>query len=255
MKFGVVVFPGSNCDHDTYFVIKHVAGGEVVFLWHQDTNLQEVDIVILPGGFSYGDYLRSGAIAKFSPIMESVKQYAARGGLVLGICNGFQILQEAGLLPGALLRNARLKFLCQPVNLRTEQQDTPFTAGLTPGELLRISDRPQRWQLLSSSRTAERTGGAGPGGLSLCGRGGPDNSRGQPERFSQWHRRDRQCPTKCSGHDAASGAGVGVSSRVDRRFEVFRFHCRGAQTGPELVLSCMKPGTWKSRPSLLPATD
>ncbi len=138
MKFGVVVFPGSNCDHDTYFVIKHVAGGEVVFLWHQDTNLQEVDIVILPGGFSYGDYLRSGAIAKFSPIMESVKQHASRGGLVLGICNGFQILQEAGLLPGALLRNARLKFLCQPVNLRTEQQDTPFTAGLTPGELLRI---------------------------------------------------------------------------------------------------------------------
>ncbi len=138
MKFGVVVFPGSNCDHDTYFVIKHVAEGEVVFLWHQDLNLRDVDIIILPGGFSYGDYLRSGAIAKFSPIMESVKKHADRGGLVLGICNGFQILQEAGLLPGALLRNARLKFLCQPVFLRTEQANTPFTSGLSEGERLQI---------------------------------------------------------------------------------------------------------------------
>ena len=138
MKFGVVVFPGSNCDHDTYHVIRHVAGEEAVFLWHQDVDLRGVDIVILPGGFSYGDYLRSGAIAKFSPIMESVKDHAARGGLVLGICNGFQILQEAGLLPGAMLRNASLKFLCQPVCLRTEQSNTPFTSGLTQGEVLEI---------------------------------------------------------------------------------------------------------------------
>ncbi len=138
MKFGVVVFPGSNCDHDTSYVIGHVAGQEAVFLWHQDVDLRGVDIVILPGGFSYGDYLRSGAIAKFSPIMESVKNHAARGGLVLGICNGFQILQEAGLLPGAMLRNANLKFLCQPVYLRCEQPDTPFTAGLTEGEVLEM---------------------------------------------------------------------------------------------------------------------
>jgi phosphoribosylformylglycinamidine synthase I len=138
VKFGVVVFPGSNCDHDTYHVIRHVAAEEAVFLWHQDVDLRGVDIVILPGGFSYGDYLRSGAIAKFSPIMESVKDHAARGGLVLGICNGFQILQEAGLLPGAMLRNASLKFLCQPVYLRTEQLNTPFTSGLTQGEVLEI---------------------------------------------------------------------------------------------------------------------
>ncbi len=138
MKFGVVVFPGSNCDHDTYHVIRHVVGEEAVFLWHQDTDLREVDVVVLPGGFSYGDYLRSGAIAKFSPIMERVKDHAARGGLVLGICNGFQILQEAGLLPGAMLRNANLKFLCQPVFLRTEQLNTPFTSGLTQGEILEI---------------------------------------------------------------------------------------------------------------------
>lgn len=138
MKFGVVIFPGSNCDHDTYFVIKNVAEGEVFFLWHQDMDLRDVDIIILPGGFSYGDYLRSGAIAKFSPIMESIKHHAAQGGLVLGICNGFQILQEAGLLPGALLRNARLKFLCQPVFLSTEQANTPFTSGLGQGERLQI---------------------------------------------------------------------------------------------------------------------
>ena len=138
MQFGVVVFPGSNCDHDTFHVIQHVVGEEAVFLWHQDTDLRQVDVVILPGGFSYGDYLRSGAIAQFSPIMESVKDHAARGGLVLGICNGFQILQEAGLLPGAMLRNANLKFLCQPVFLRTEQLNTPFTAGLTQGEILEI---------------------------------------------------------------------------------------------------------------------
>ena len=138
MKFGVVVFPGSNCDHDTYHVIRHVVGEEAVFLWHQDTDLRQVDVVVLPGGFSYGDYLRSGAIAKFSPIMERVKSHAARGGLVLGICNGFQILQEAGLLPGAMLRNANLKFLCQRVFLRTERLNTPFTSGLTEGEILEI---------------------------------------------------------------------------------------------------------------------
>ena len=138
MKFGVVVFPGSNCDHDTYLVFRHVAGEEAVFLWHQDTDLREVDVIVLPGGFAYGDYLRSGAIAKFSPIMESIKDHAARGGLVLGICNGFQILQEAGLLPGAMLRNVNLKFLCQPVFLRTEQLSTPFTSGLAQAEVLEI---------------------------------------------------------------------------------------------------------------------
>ena len=138
MKFGVIVFPGSNCDADTCFAIQHVVGKEVVTLWHQKTDLQNVDLVILPGGFSYGDYLRSGAIAKFSPIMESVQKHAASGGLVLGICNGFQILQEVGLLPGVLLRNSSLKFLCQPVYVRTEQLHTPFTSNMDKGQLLKI---------------------------------------------------------------------------------------------------------------------
>ncbi|HNS05884.1 MAG TPA: phosphoribosylformylglycinamidine synthase subunit PurQ, partial [Candidatus Saccharicenans sp.] len=111
MKFGVVVFPGSNCDYDTFHVLQNVMEQETVFLWHKDSDLQNVDCVVLPGGFSYGDYLRSGAIARFSPIMTEVKKFAEAGGLVLGICNGFQILQEAGLLPGAMLRNKNLKFL------------------------------------------------------------------------------------------------------------------------------------------------
>lgn len=138
MKFGVIVFPGSNCDHDTYHVLKHVLGQETVFLWHKEPDLQEVDVVILPGGFSYGDYLRCGAIARFSPVMESVQRHAQEGKLVLGICNGFQILQEAGLLPGVLLRNAGLKFICRHVHVRVENADTPFTSRCRPGQVLRI---------------------------------------------------------------------------------------------------------------------
>ncbi len=138
MKFGVVIFPGSNCDHDTYHVLKSVLGEKTVFFWHQDTDLQNVDTVILPGGFSYGDYLRCGAIAKFSPILESVRRHAQEGKLVVGICNGFQILQEAGLLPGVMLRNAGLKFVCRHVWLRTENNQTPFTNACQEGQVLRI---------------------------------------------------------------------------------------------------------------------
>ncbi len=138
MKFGVVVFPGSNCDHDAYRVLKHVLGQETVYLWHRERDLQGVDVVIVPGGFSYGDYLRSGAIARFSPIMDSVAQHARQGRLVLGICNGFQILQEARLLPGALLRNSGLKFLCQPVHLGTVNNRTPFTSLAAQGQVLEM---------------------------------------------------------------------------------------------------------------------
>jgi phosphoribosylformylglycinamidine synthase len=136
MKIGVVVFPGSNCDHDTYHVVKHVCGQEALFVWHKDADLAGLDAVILPGGFSYGDYLRTGAIARFAPVMRSVAEFAKRGGPVLGICNGFQILQEAGLLPGAMLRNAPVKFLSQPVHVRVERSDTGATAGLGAGEVL-----------------------------------------------------------------------------------------------------------------------
>ncbi len=138
MKFGVITFPGSNCDHDAYWTLQQVAKQPVVSLWHESHDLENCDAIIVPGGFSYGDYLRTGAIAKFSPVMESVRSFAAGGGLVLGICNGFQILCESGLLPGALLRNAGLKYVCKPVFVRVETTSTPFTQGLRQGEVLTI---------------------------------------------------------------------------------------------------------------------
>jgi phosphoribosylformylglycinamidine synthase subunit PurQ / glutaminase len=138
MKFGVLVFPGSNCDHDTYNVIEQIARQPVTMLWHESEDLEGCDAILVPGGFAYGDYLRTGAIAHFAPIMQSVKRFAASGGLVLGICNGFQILCESGLLPGALMRNAGLKYLCKQVHLRTETTNSPFTNTLTKGQVLQI---------------------------------------------------------------------------------------------------------------------
>jgi phosphoribosylformylglycinamidine synthase subunit PurQ / glutaminase len=138
MKFGVLVFPGSNCDLDTHHVLGEVMGQPVTCLWHESHDLEGCDAILVPGGFAYGDYLRTGAIARFSPVMESVKKFAASGGLVLGICNGFQILTESGLLPGALLRNAGLKYICKQVHLRTETAKSPFTSELTAGEVLQI---------------------------------------------------------------------------------------------------------------------
>jgi phosphoribosylformylglycinamidine synthase I len=138
MKFGVIIFPGSNCDHDAYWTIQHVAKQPVTFLWHESHDLENCDAVIVPGGFAYGDYLRTGAIARFSPVMESVRKFAAGGGIVLGICNGFQILCESGLLPGALMRNVGLKYVCKPVQVRVENIETPFTNACSPGEILTI---------------------------------------------------------------------------------------------------------------------
>ncbi|MFA5811496.1 MAG: phosphoribosylformylglycinamidine synthase subunit PurQ [bacterium] len=138
MKFGIVVFPGSNCDHDCLHVVTDVLGHEGFFLWHKERGLRGADCLILPGGFSYGDYLRSGAMAACSPIMDSVKAFAAKGGLVIGICNGFQILQEARLLPGVLMRNQTLKFICRDVFVRVERNDTPFTSAIRQNEVLRI---------------------------------------------------------------------------------------------------------------------
>jgi phosphoribosylformylglycinamidine synthase I len=138
MKFAIAVFPGSNCDHDAYHAVKHVVGADACFLWHKETDLGGADAVILPGGFSYGDYLRTGAIARYSPVMRSVAAFAARGGPVLGICNGFQILLEAGLLEGAMLRNRGTTFVCEYVHVRAERIDTPFTAACPPGRVLRL---------------------------------------------------------------------------------------------------------------------
>jgi phosphoribosylformylglycinamidine synthase len=136
MKFSVTVFPGSNCDHDCEYTIRDVMGQKVEMIWHKETDLHDPDCVVVPGGFSYGDYLRTGAIARFSPVMKSVSNFAAKGGLVIGICNGFQILCEAGLLPGALIRNKTLKFICQNVYLKVEQNDTPFTNACQKGQIL-----------------------------------------------------------------------------------------------------------------------
>src|SRR5882762_6656941 len=141
MKFGVVIFPGSNCDRDMIEVLEKNMNQEVIQLWHKDkdiSNFNTGDCIVLPGGFSYGDYLRCGAIARFSPMMQSVTEFAKKGGKVLGVCNGFQILCESGLLPGVLLRNSRLKFVCQDVHLRVERSDTPFTRGYNAGQVIRV---------------------------------------------------------------------------------------------------------------------
>lgn len=138
MKFAVVILPGSNCDHDAVHVARDVVGADVEVLWHKDTGLRGADCVIIPGGFAYGDYLRAGALAKFAPIMEPIRRHAANGGLVFGICNGFQVLTEVGLLPGALMRNEHLRFICRDIQVRTETTDSPFTSAMERGEVLRL---------------------------------------------------------------------------------------------------------------------
>jgi phosphoribosylformylglycinamidine synthase I len=138
MKFGVIIFPGSNCDHDSYHAAITATGQQATFLWHESRELENCDAIIVPGGFAYGDYLRTGAIARFAPIMQEVAKFAASGGLVIGLCNGFQILCEAGLLPGALLRNAGLKYICKYIHLRVENPDTPFTSACQRSEVLKI---------------------------------------------------------------------------------------------------------------------
>lgn len=155
MKVGVVVFPGSNCDHDAWYAVNENLHGRAEFIWHDSTNLGDVDAVILPGGFSYGDYLRCGAIARFSPVMQAVKKFAADGGIVLGICNGFQILVEAGMLPGALVRNRELKFICRELELRTETTASPFTSKLYKGQILRLPIAHGEGQYFADERTLD----------------------------------------------------------------------------------------------------
>jgi phosphoribosylformylglycinamidine synthase len=155
MKVGVVVFPGSNCDHDAWYAINENLHGHAEFIWHDSTNLNGVDAVILPGGFSYGDYLRCGAIARFSPVMSAIKKFAESGGLVMGVCNGFQILVEAGLLPGALLRNADLKFHCHNVTLRTATSDSPFTSRLHKGQTLTLPIAHGEGRYFADARTLD----------------------------------------------------------------------------------------------------
>ena len=161
MKFGIVTFPGSNCDYDAYHAVTEVLGEEAVYLWHKDHDLQGSDVIILPGGFSYGDYLRAGAIARFSPIMQEVAAHAKAGGPVLGICNGFQIACEAGLLPGALLRNAHLQFVSDAVRIRVENAETMFTDLYERGEVLRIPVAHGDGRFVATEETLDRLEGEG----------------------------------------------------------------------------------------------
>lgn len=156
MRFGVVVFPGSNCDHDAWYAVKYNLGQPVDFIWHDSDKLGNVDAVILPGGFSYGDYLRCGAIAKFSPVMTAVRKFAAEGGLVAGFCNGFQILTESHLLPGALIRNRGLKFICKPVELETATSNSPFTGTLDKGKVITLPIAHGEGCYVASADTLER---------------------------------------------------------------------------------------------------
>ena len=161
MKFGIVTFPGSNCDYDAHHAVTDALGAEAVYLWHKSHDLEGVDVVILPGGFSYGDYLRAGAIARFSPIMREVVAHARRGGPVIGICNGFQIACEAGLLPGALMRNAGLQFVSEAVRLRVENHDTMFTNRYSEGDVLRLPVAHGEGRFTADAETIERLEGEG----------------------------------------------------------------------------------------------
>ncbi len=185
MNVGVIVFPGSNCDHDAYHVVRHVAGFPARFIWHKETALGDVDLVIVPGGFSYGDYLRAGAVARFSPIMSRVTAFARNGGLVLGICNGFQVLCEAGLLPGALLRNADLRFVCRWVHLRAERTDTPFTGAMKPGQVIRVPVAHGEGNYFASDATLDRLERDGRTVFRYCDEAGAPTRRANPNGSSR----------------------------------------------------------------------
>ncbi len=180
MKFGVVVFPGSNCDHDAFHACTAIMGQDAVFLWHKEADLQGVDAVILPGGFAYGDYLRCGAIARFSPVMKEVARFAASGGTVLGICNGFQVLLEAGLLPGVLLRNASLRFVCRYIGLRVENASTRFTAACAPGEVLAFPVAHGEGNYFTDGETLRRLEGEGRVVFRYCNGSGAATGEANP---------------------------------------------------------------------------
>jgi phosphoribosylformylglycinamidine synthase I len=180
MKFGVVVFPGSNCDHDAFYAVQNALGQEAAFLWHESTDLAGSDVVILPGGFSYGDYLRTGAIARFAPILSAIRHFAASGGLVMGLCNGFQILLEAGLLPGAMLRNRGLQFICRPVHIRVENAQTAFSNACRPGQVLEIPIAHMEGNYYADPATLEALENSGQVLFRYCSSGGEVSDEANP---------------------------------------------------------------------------
>ena len=219
MKFGVIIFPGSNCDHDAYWTIQHVAKQPVTFLWHESHDLQNCDAIIVPGGFAFGDYLRTGAIAKFSPVMESVRKFADGGGLVLGICNGFQILCESGLLPGALMRNVGLKYVCKPVQVRVENVETPFTNACSKGEVLTIPIGHMEGNYFCDPATLQELQARESHRVSLLLASRRNHRSVQSKRIVGEHRRNLQPGRKRRRHDAAPGtrgrAGIGRHRRSE----------------------------------------
>ncbi len=224
MKFGVLVFPGSNCDHDTYNVIAEIARQPVTFLWHDSEDLQGVDAVLVPGGFAYGDYLRTGAIARFSPVMQSVQKFAAGGGLVLGICNGFQILTEAGLLPGALMRNAGLKYICKQVHLRVETANSPFTSQLAKGEVLQIPIGHMEGNYFCTAEDLRQLEAEDRIAFRYANPAGEISAGGQSERLPGQHRGNSERGQKRARHDAAPGSIEREIARLFGRMENLRFH-------------------------------
>ena len=205
MRFGIAVFPGTWSDGDCYHVAKSVLGEDARYVWHKDTDLSDIDCVVLPGGFSYGDYLRTGAIARFSPVMEAVERFADAGGLVLGICNGFQILCEAGLLPGVLTRNHHVQFRCQWVDLRVESADTPFTSTCERGEVLRIPISHGEGSYYADPDTLAELNAGGRVVFRYCTTRRRSDDRRQPQRLAGEHSRHSQRKGQCARHDAPPG--------------------------------------------------
>ena len=216
MKFSVIVFPGSNCDHDAHYTAKHVLGQDAEFVWHKETSLKGADVVILPGGFSHGDYLRTGAIARFSPIMAAVADFARKGGPVLGICNGFQVLLEAGLLPGAMLRNRDLKFHCEHVWVRTEQTDTPFTMRASRGQVLKVPIAHGEGNYFADPDVIHAARIERASRLPILRLERPGHRRGQSQRLAQQHRRHLQRSPQRGRLDAPSRARVRSGARQRR---------------------------------------
>ena len=229
MKFGVVVFPGSNCDHDAFYAIGNVLHKPVEFIWHQSENLANCDAVILPGGFSYGDYLRTGAIARFSPVMKSIEKFAKSGGMVLGVCNGFQILCEAGLLPGAMMRNSGLRFICRHVHIRVEQTDTPFTNAAQKGQILKIPIAHSDGSYTCDEATLAGLEENRQVIFRYTTPDGSDDNAGNPNGAVQQHRGSLQPRTQRRRPYAPSRTRRGIRSRLRRRPGHSALHGRSAR--------------------------
>ena len=239
MKSAVLVFPGINRERDMARALKLASGRDAAMVWHADTALPDgTDLVVVPGGFSYGDYLRCGAIAARAPIMDAVRAHAAKGGLVLGVCNGFQILCESGLLPGVLMRNAKLKFICKDVHLRVERSDSPFTRGYNAGQVIRVPVAHGEGNYEADEETVKRLEGEGRVLYRYCSPEGELGERLQHQRRDQLHRRHRQRQGQRARHDAASGKPRRRHHGLHRRP---RAVCRpGRASGPRgLSVNCL----------------